>query len=130
MQHLVNELSLAALFTLLVASSHQESLTESVHAICRNYLVTLPTAALLRPEFCVSSSLGQPLTWAQHYFLIGLQSSQPAAVHLALDQLARIDFEDPSQVDGQMATLVATHLGNESLKVSQAAAQVIKKVTH
>ncbi|KAJ9056042.1 hypothetical protein DSO57_1037133 [Entomophthora muscae] len=42
-QHLVNELSLAALFTLLVASSHQESLTESVHTICRNYLVTLPT---------------------------------------------------------------------------------------
>ncbi|KAJ9067875.1 hypothetical protein DSO57_1034655 [Entomophthora muscae] len=113
-QHLVNELSLAALFTLLVASSHQESLTESVHTICRNYLVTLPTSELLRPEF-------------YHYFLIGLQSNQPAAVHLALDQLSRIDFEDPSNVDSSMATAIAGHLGDESLNVSQAVANLVKK---
>ncbi|KAI0216500.1 hypothetical protein L0F63_006350 [Massospora cicadina] len=114
-QSLVNELSLPALFTLLAASGHQQTLTDSVYTICRNYLSTLTTVELLRPEL-------------HRYFLAGLESTQPAAVILALDQLSRLDFSEPAQVDVCIAAAVVGRLEDESVKVSQAAAQVIKKI--
>lgn len=113
-QELVESLSLPALLSLLLASNGSETLIESASTIGRNYLSTLPVADLLHPKL-------------YRYFLIGLESGQPAAMVLALDQLSRVEFTQTNQVDVRLAIAILSCFEDDSVKVSQAAGKVMLK---